>query len=137
MTERETLRDYVAGDLDTDLMRQRQAAGWRLTAVEWERDAAESSARGQVELPYGMRVARDCHHLEEDPEESEILRSVMRMVVQDEPLSRIADELNRTRRRTRAGKVWSVGDVFRLMPVLVDSGPRMFADPRWAAARTA
>jgi hypothetical protein len=137
MGKRELLRDYIAGDLDPDLVRQRQSAGWRLMAVEWERDTAEPLPGDRIEVPYGMRVARDCHHLEEDPVEGEILRTIMQMVVQDRPLSKITVELNRSGWRTRAGNPWTVADVFRLMPILVDSGPRMFADPGWAATRTA
>jgi hypothetical protein len=136
MPRREIRRDYVVGDLDAELVRQRQSAGWRLVAVEWEREAAESALREGLEAPYGMRVAGDCRHLEEDPEEGEVLRTVMRMVVQDEPLWKITEELNKAGRRTRAGKTWTVTDVFRLMPVLVESGPRVFADPSWTAART-
>jgi hypothetical protein len=137
MPKRERLRDYIAGDLDTDLISRRQSEGWRLVAVEWERDVAGTSNAAPMEVPYGLRVARDCHHLEEDPEESEILRIVMRMVVQDCPLSKITDELNSAGWRTRAGNPWTVTDVFRLMPVLVDSGPRVFADPGWATPTSA
>ena len=137
MAKQELLRDHVAGDLDPDLVRQRQADGWHLVAIEWERDNGEPSRVDRIEVPYGMRVANDCHHLEEDPYEGAILRTVMRMVVQDRTLSKITDDLNGAGRRTRAGKSWTVADVFRLMPVLVDSGPKMFADPGWAATRTA
>jgi hypothetical protein len=91
----------------------------------------------EIELPYGMRVASDCHHIEEDPDETEVLRIVMRMVTQDRPLSKITDELNQRGHRTRAGNHWTMSDVFRLMPVLVDSGPRIFADAAWTSARTA
>jgi hypothetical protein len=137
MATRETLRDLVAGGLDADLVRQRQAAGWRMIAVLWEREIPGPSTGDMLEVPYGKRVARDCHHLEEDPEENEILRAVMRMVVHDQPLSKITEELNRQGRRTRSGNEWTIAEVFRLMPVLVDSGPRMFADPGWAATRRA
>jgi hypothetical protein len=137
MARREILRDYVAGDLDADLVRERQSAGWRLVAVEWERPGSESASHAGMEVPYGMRVARDCQHLEENPEEGEVLRTIMRMVVNDRPLSNITAELNGAGRRTRAGHAWTIADVFRLMPVLVDSGPKMFADPDWAASRSA
>ena len=137
MARRETLRDRLVDDLDADLVKQRKAAGWRMVAVEWERDTAASARDDVIEVPYGMRVAGDCHHIEEDPGEAEVLRTVMRMVVHDQPLSKITEELNRGGHRTRAGKQWTISEVFRLMPVLVDSGPRVFADPRWAAARSA
>jgi hypothetical protein len=91
----------------------------------------------EIELPYGMRVASDCHHIEEDPGETEVLRIVLRMVTQDRPLSKITDELNQREYRTRAGNQWTMSDVFRLMPVLVDNGPRIFADAAWAKVRSA
>ena len=59
MAKRETLRDYITGELDADLIRQRQSAGWRMVAVEWERETSALPARGTVEVPYGMRVSRD------------------------------------------------------------------------------
>jgi hypothetical protein len=136
MPDRELLRDYV-GDLDDELMEQRRSAGWKLRAVEWEREVPGQPVRDASEVPYGMRVAGDCQHLEENPEESEVLRTVMRMVIHERPLSKITEELNRMGRRTRAGNAWTMSDVFRLMPVLVDSGPRVFSDPAWAASRTA
>ena len=93
--------------------------------------------KGQIELPFGMRVASDCHHIEEDPAEAEVLRVIMRMVVDDRPLSKIADELNQRGHRTRAGNRWTMSDIFRLMPVLVDNGPRIFADAAWTKTKTA
>jgi len=137
MARRETLRDRVADELSPDLVRQRRAAGWRLASVEWERETTAAAGGELTELPYGMRVAGDCHHIEEDPVEAEVLRTVMRMVVEDRPLSKITEELNRQGHRTRAGRHWTMSEVFELMPVLVDSGPKMFADPRWAASRSA
>jgi len=97
----------------------------------------DRSAMPQIELPYGMRVASDCHHIEEDPAEAEVLRIVMRMVVEDRPLSKITEQLNERGYRTRAGNRWTMSDVFRLMPVLVDSGPRMFGAAEWVSARSA
>jgi hypothetical protein len=137
MPGRETLRDLIAGTLDDGLIQQRQAAGWRMVAVLWERETASASNGDIADPPYGMRVARDCHHLEADPDEAEVLRIVMRMVVHDMPLSKISEELNTGGHRTRAGSAWTIADVFRLMPVLVERGPRMFADPGWPAVRGA
>jgi hypothetical protein len=137
MARREILRDRVADELDPELIRQRRAAGWRLAAVEWERDTTSAGGEDMIEVPYGMRVAGDCHHIEEDPSEAEVLRTVMRMVVEDRPLSKITEELNRCGHRTRSGRQWTISEVFELMPVLVDNGPRMFADPRWAVSRSA
>jgi hypothetical protein len=133
---RERMRQIVSGELDPELIRQRQASGWRLSAIEWERDIAGTPSKDQIEVPYGLRIGNDCHHLEEDPDEAEILRLIMRGVVHDQPLSKIAEDLNQ-RYRTRSGGRWTSSDVFRLMPTLVDSGPRIFADPAWPRAKSA
>jgi hypothetical protein len=82
-------------------------------------------------------VAGDCRHLEEDPRETEVLRILMRMIVADRGLAQTADELNQRGYTTRAGNPWGPADVFRLMPALVDSAPRIIGNPGWAAERHA
>jgi Recombinase len=131
------LRDTISGPLDLDLLAKRRAEGWRLTAIEWEREGDEAAHSKELAVPFGFRVAADCEHLEEDPRESEALRVVMRMVVDDAPLSRIADELNSRGLRTRSGAPWNPASVFRLMPGLVDQGPRIFSHPEWQRPATA
>ena len=126
------------GELDLQDVKRRRDAGWRIAAIEWESESADAALQSDaLQVPFGLRVAGDCHHLEEDPAEAEILRTVMRMVVHDRPLSQISAELNGRGFKTRSGVPWGPADVFRLMPVVVESGPRIFADPGWAAARTA
>lgn len=135
---RQTQRQIVSGELDLEDMRRRQQGGWRIAAIEWEHDAPDAvPPRNDVPVPFGLRVASDCHHLEEDPVESQVLRTIMQMVVHDRPLSQIAAELNGRGFKTRAGQPWNPADVFRLMPVIVESGPRIFSDPGWASARGA
>ena len=55
MAKRELLRDYVAGDLDPDLVRQRQSAGWRLAPSNGTRLGGTIPGRPH-RGPYGMRV---------------------------------------------------------------------------------
>jgi hypothetical protein len=135
MSKPETLRDLVPGTLDSDLIRERENAGWRLVAVEWERHADAEDYTRYVEVPFGLRIAADCRHLEEHPVEAEVLRTVMQGVVNDHPLSRISDELNLRGYHTRSGERWNPARVFRLMPALVDSGPRIFSEPDWPERR--
>jgi hypothetical protein len=138
MANRERLRDLVAGGLDSELVTRREADGWQMVAVEWERDqAAARTDTGAVEVPFGYRVARDCRHLEEDPEENTVLQTIMRMVVEDRRMSTIAEELNLRGLKTRTGAHWTASDVFRLMPVLVERGPRIFSHPEWSVAQHA
>ncbi len=136
MSDRETIRDSVHGALTPELVQQRESAGWRLVAVEWERGSG-SRAGIAVDTPYGLRIAGDCAHLEEHPEEREVLRTVMQGVVNDRPLSAIAEELNRRGFRTRAGALWNPAVVFDLMPAVIDSSPRIFAEADWSAMRRA
>ena len=52
-------------------------AGWSLVALEWEREvetSAEPEEReapvASEEIPFGLRIASDCRHLEDDPLET-------------------------------------------------------------------
>ena len=132
----ERVHDFIAGDLDPDLMQRRRAEGWKLVALEWQRPSANRTAE-TVDVPYGFRIGADCRHLEQDPSETEVLRIMMRMIVADRGLSHTADELNLRGHRTRSGDEWTPKDVFRLMPALVDSAPRIFGSREWAAERRA
>lgn len=132
----ERVHDFVAGELDPDLLERRKAEGWKLIALEWQRPAPERKP-DVVDVPYGFRVGPDCRHLEEDPEETEVLRITMRMIVADRGLMQTADELNLRGLKTRGGAEWTPKDVFRLMPALVDNAPRIFGNREWAAQRRA
>ena len=128
-------RDRINGNFDLELIGRRQREGWRLVGLEWEREEPGEQPRPAFDPPYGYQVANDCSRLEEHPGESEILRTVMRGVVNDRPLSQIADDLNSRGFRTRSGDKWNPAKVFRLMPDLVDNGPRIFSSPDWPALR--
>ena len=45
-------------------------------------------------MPFGLRIAPDCRHLEVDPIETEILALVTDMIIHEEHLVTIAEELN-------------------------------------------
>jgi hypothetical protein len=131
----ERLREIVHGELDPALLEERRHAGWRLSAIEWERGTGPAGGNGSVEVPFGFRIASDCSHLEPDESEAEVLRTVMRGVVKDRPLSAISEELNRRGFRTRRGELWNPAKVFRLMPAVIDQGPRIVTDPGWPSFR--
>ncbi|MBI3404270.1 MAG: hypothetical protein HY046_02310 [Acidobacteria bacterium] len=138
MAKPERIREVVLGDLSTADMQARQANGWRLVAVEWERDAQGSAAADAIleaDVPYGLRVASDCLHLEEDPSERDVLLEVMELIVQDLPLSRVAEELNRKNLRTRHGMRWNPISVFHLLPRLIEVGPRVLSSEEWIIRR--
>jgi hypothetical protein len=135
MTHTERAYDFVSGEIDPGILERRKAAGWKLVALEWQRPAARPQTGAPLDVPYGFRVAGDCRHLEENVEETEVLRIVMKMIVADKGLTETAVELNRRGHRTRGGEPWGPTEVFRLMPALVDSAPRIFGSPQWAAER--
>ena len=124
-------------DLPTpEYLNQRQAAGWSLVALEWEREVADES-RGQwvEEIPYGLQVSPDCSRLVQNPKEMEIVTVALDMIVEDCPLSRVSDELNRRGLRTRQGAPWTPGALFNLLPRMIQMGPRLFASDEWMTRR--
>ena len=85
------------------------------------------------EVPYGMRVASDCMHLEDNETEKQALTLMMDLIVEDWPLSKVAEELNKKGHRTRNGGNWTPGAVFDLLPRLIEVGPRIFSSAEWTA----
>jgi len=138
MTTPEHLRELVTGTLDPERLRERTEAGWRLVAIEWERDSPEASRGGNgfvEEVPYGMQVANDCLHLVENPTERAALVLMMDLIVQDHPLSHVARQLNLKGYRTREGSAWNQVSVFNMLPRLVDVGPKIFSSDEWEGRR--
>lgn len=133
MARVERVREVLSSPLTAEYVQYKADSGWKPVAIEWERLSA--GAEGAVELPFGLQVADDCVHLEENPAEMEVLLSVMELIVQDRPLSQVADELNRRSYRTRRGLKWGPVEVFALLPRLVEAGPRIFTSEEWAVRR--
>src|SRR5260370_1357162 len=87
-----------------------QDAGWSLVALEWEREV-EISAQPEEreapaaseEIPFGLRIASDCRHLEDDPLEMQTLKFLAEMIVQDLSFTSMADALNGPDDPTRDG----------------------------------
>lgn len=143
MARIERVRELIQGKLDLDDMQRKYAAGWRLAALEWERETVDGEAvsvapadsRALHEVPFGLRVASDCMHLEEDPEESRALHTMMELIVQDISMQRMADELNRAGFRMRDGKPWSALGIFNTFPRLIEVTPEIFNGPGWRDRR--
>ena len=57
---------------------------------------------GSEEIPFGLRIASDCRHLEDDPLEMQTLKFLGEMIVQDISFNSMADALNVREYRTRA-----------------------------------
>ncbi|MGH9595061.1 MAG: hypothetical protein ACRD5L_18360 [Bryobacteraceae bacterium] len=87
MKKIERMRESLKVSFDPAHMKQMMDAGWRPSSVEWEREVtveapvAEPADRMLQEVPFGLRVAEDCHHLEQDPAEMEVLQTVMELIV--------------------------------------------------------
>ena len=117
-------------------------AGWSLVALEWEREVEVSgqtpepkAESGFEEIPFGLRVATDCQHLEDDPMEMQTLRFLTEMIVQDVSFKSMADALNIREYRTRDGRPWTAASVFKLTPRLVEVAPRILCGTEWEARR--
>ena len=139
MPQMEHLREPLAGSPTLESMHERMAAGWRLAALEWERPATggpTGPARELTEeIPYGLQVSLDCSGLVENPAESEVILLALDMIVEDCPLSRVADELNTRGFRDRDGAPWSPPALFRLLPRMIQVGPRLFTSEKWTERR--
>ena len=132
MAKRERMRQEVPQSFGPEEIARRSQEGWKLVAVEWERELsdAEVIARGE-EVPFGLQVSKDAARLEENPTEQEVLFLMMELTVQDGPYWAIAEELNRRGHRTRQGERWTPVSVFQMLPRLIEVGPRIFATGEW------
>jgi hypothetical protein len=138
MAKLERVRETVEGSLDTEYVKQRTRAGWKLVGVEWEREVQEASPGAEPRLeeaPFGVRVGGDCEHLEENPQEMQFLLSMMELIIQDISISKVAEELNRKGYRTRKGTEWGPVAVFNMLPRLIELTPRIFASEEWVERR--
>ena len=117
-------------------------AGWSLVALEWEREveiSAEAPERevpvASEEIPFGLRIAADCRHLEDDPLEIQTLKFLAEMIVQDVSFTSMADALNVREYRTRDGRPWNVAAVFKLTPRIIEIAPRILAGTEWESRK--
>jgi hypothetical protein len=137
MPKIERMRQEVPATFSAEDLARQSEQGWKLVAVEWERQVPESEDRTRAEeVPFGLQISKDAARLEENSEEQEILRLMMELTVQDGPYSAIAEELNRRGYRTRRGEPWTPISVFQMLPRLVEVGPKVFASREWQQRRS-
>lgn len=132
-TQRE--RQSVNQPLNSQEVKQRTDAGWRMVAVEWEREVSEEQAASREDAPFGFRLSPETASLEVNPAEWQALVVMMDMTVQEGPYWTIAEELNRQGFRTREGDPWTPISVFQMLPRLIEVGPRIFATEEWRKRR--
>lgn len=143
MADSEHIRESLQKPLDPAYVKQRETAGWKMVAVEWERVAEApaipappvEAAPNIEDAPFGFRVAGDCEHLEQNPAEMEFLLSMMELIIQDISLVKVAEELNRKGFRTRKGAEWGPVAVFNMLPRLIELTPRIFNNEEWLERR--
>lgn len=134
MANEQRFRETVTRLPTEDEVKKRAAEGWTLAAVEWRRTTPEARETAAGETPYGLQTPDGRTRLRMDPKEEEALRLMLGMVVDDQhSLAAVAEELNRRGFRTRQGESWSQGEVFNMMPRLVEVAPRLFASSDWSA----
>src|SRR5258708_3800057 len=130
MRRTERIRETMTGLPTLEHLVERVEKGWKLVAIEWEREAAAATPEitEQVlhEIPFGLRVADDCSGLVENPSEKQMVITALDMIVDDQPLSQVADELNRRGYKTRDGAPWTPTALFVLLPRMIEIGPRLF-----------
>ena len=135
----ERVRDVISGPFDSEVMRQRTAAGWQLVSLEWRRELPDSEASTpgvfSEEIPYGLRISDDCQRLEIDPVENRTLMLMMELLVQDFPYSSIVSDLNEKGLRMRDGRPWTRVAVFSMTARLIEVGPRLFSTEEWTRIR--
>jgi len=136
MAKVERMRQQVPETFGSDDIARQAQQGWKLVAVEWERELPQSEKQAAEEVPFGLQISKNASHLEENPQEQEILRLMMELTVQDGPYSTIAEELNRRGYRTRHGERWTAVSVFQMLPRLIEVGPRVFASREWQDRRS-
>lgn len=138
MANVERTRQVIAGQFGPEDLQRKLEEGWKPVAIEWERQIvaeAVPKTAAAPEVPFGLRVAGDCAHLEEDPKEREILFQIMELTIQDGPYSGIAEELNRRGLRTRQGQRWTPVSVFQMLPRLIEAGPGILNSDEWRQRR--
>ena len=75
MKGKKRVREELTALPNLEYWNEKVKTGWRLVAVEWERESEEpgTSVETWEEVPYGLKVAEDCTHLVENPAEREAM----------------------------------------------------------------
>jgi Recombinase len=131
----ERMRQMVSGPLEPASLKQQSDEGWKLVAVEWEREVETAAEQLSTEVPFGLRIGRESQRLEQDPAELETLLQLMELIVQEGSYSHIAEEINRRGFRTREGMKWTPVSVFEMLPRLIEVGPQLFQSAEWQKRR--
>jgi hypothetical protein len=136
MMKTERVRQAITGPLQQADLKQNSEKGWKVVAIEWEREVESTQQRLPGEVPFGLELSPDTHQLVEDPDEREILFQLMELMVEEGSYARIAEEINRRGYRTRDGSRWTPVSVFEMLPRLIEVGPHVFRSEEWQKRRS-
>jgi hypothetical protein len=132
MKKMERRRQLLSAPLEEADLRHQAEKGWRLVAIEWEREIETAEGHLPGDLPFGLQIAAgETQRLEENPVEREILFQLMELMVQEDSYARIAEEINGRGFRTRQGEKWTPVSVFEMLPRLIEVGPQVFQSSEW------
>ena len=135
MKRTERVREVVYGPLKSADLQQRSEEGWKLVAIEWEREVETAAGQLLAEVPFGLQIAPETQRLEQNPAEREILLQLMELIVEEGSYAHIADEINSRGFRTRQGEKWTAVSVFEMLPRLIEVGPQLFQSAEWQKRR--
>ena len=135
MKKTERIRQIISAPLQPADLQQQTEQGWKLVALEWEREIETAEAPLPGEIPFGLQISPDARRLEESPIERELLFLLMELMVEEGSYARIAEEINRRGFRTRQGDPWTPISVFEMLPRLIEVGPHVFQSSEWQKRR--
>lgn len=135
MSDKHRIREAVNQPLTSEYLDEKMKKGWRPVAIEWERPA-EAGEPSLTEVPFGLRVGQDCHHLVEDTAEMDALRIMLAAIVDDRSMSEIARQLNAAGHRQRNGADWNQVQVFEQLPRIIEVAPDIYATESWREERS-
>ena len=135
MKKTERVRQQLTGPLQDSDLKQNTEKGWKVVAIEWEREVEVPEERLPGDVPFGLQLVSNTEQLVDDPDEREILFQLMELMVEEGSYARIADEINRRGFRTRDGSRWTPISVFEMLPRLIEVGPHVFRSAEWEKRR--
>jgi len=135
LSKTERVRQVLSGPLESTDVQQRTAQGWKLVAIEWEREVETGDDQLLAEVPFGLQIAPETQRLEQNPAEREVLFQLMELIIQEGSYAHVAEEINRRGFRTRQGAKWTPVSVFEMLPRLIEVGPQLFKSGEWQKRR--
>jgi hypothetical protein len=132
------LRDEIESPVSLDYFQKRTASGWKLKAIEWEKESEETASAlpDGVPSPYGIALVPETARLQPKADEVEVLQTILELIVVEKGVAHIAAELNSRGYSMRSGKAWTSSAVFDLLPRLIETAPDILKSKDWQARRS-